>query len=244
MTMAIKRLSLFDLKLIMLVAMVIDHVAWAFVATDSIAGELMHTIGRMVAPMMAYFLAMGFVSSRNVMRYLGRLFGFALISQPVFMWFQYQIGMADSIGDVIWGNVLFSLGMALLALILWQSRLEIWLKLVTMLPLILLATYSEYGLAMMLWAVIFWYWMDNPKYQLMMYLLSLPVAYVLIYGVNATVGLGFMHIGMALTAVLIALYNGQKGRAIPSWLGGRYLFYGIYPVHLALIAGMVWVLDY
>lgn len=33
--MAIKRLSLFDLKLIMLVAMVIDHVAWAFVATDS-----------------------------------------------------------------------------------------------------------------------------------------------------------------------------------------------------------------
>ncbi|USZ14267.1 conjugal transfer protein TraX [Moraxella sp. FZFQ2102] len=234
-------LTTYQLKLMMLVAMVIDHVAWAFVPTESLAGELMHTIGRMVAPMMAYFLAMGFAKSRDVMRYLGRLFGFAVMSQPVFMWFQYQIGTVDAIGDVMWGNVLFSLGTALLALMLWQSRLDKWLKLLAMLPLMLLADLSEYGMAMILWAMIFDRLRLHKAQMLIVYLLSLPIAYILIYGINITAGLGVMHFGMALSAALIALHNGQQGRAIPLWLGGRYLFYGFYPVHLAVIA---WIVSY
>ena len=72
--------------------------------------------------------------------------------------------------------------------------------------------------------------------MLMVYVLSLPIAYILIYGINATVGLGMMHFGWLLAVPLIALHHGVQGRAIPLWLGGRYFFYGFYPAHLALIA--------
>lgn len=68
--------------------------------------------------------------------------------------------------------------------------------------------------------------------MLITYLLSMPVAYVLIYGFKQTVGLGFMHFGMILTALVIYLDNGKKGGA---W-GGRYLFYVFYPVHLLVLA--------
>lgn len=240
--MRIRRLTLFDLKIITLIAMVVDHVAWAFVDTDSIAGELMHTIGRMVAPMMAYFLASGFVHSRDVMRYLGRLCAFAIISQPIFVVFQMAIGMTDDVMvGLWWGNVLFSLSMALMTLMLWRLPCANWIKLVAMLLLVALAEHSEYGLSMMLWVMIFRYWADNLEYQIMAYLLSLPVAYVLTYGMNATAGLGYMHLGMVLSAVLMVMYNGQKGRTIPSWLGGIHFFYGFYPVHLAVLTGLVWV---
>lgn len=235
-------LTTYHLKLMMLVAMVIDHVAWAWVDTYSITGELMHTIGRLVAPMMAYFLAMGFAKSRDVMRYLGRLFGFAVMSQPVFMWFQYQIGMVDTIGDVMWGNVLFTLTVSLAVLMVWRQAWPMATKVMAVIGLCLVADLSEYGMAMVLWTMIFDRLRLHKAQMLMVYVLSLPIAYILIYGINITAGLGVMHFGMALSAVLIALHNGQQGRAIPSWLGGRYVFYGFYPAHLAVIAVVVWAL--
>ena len=229
-------LTTYQLKIITLVAMVIDHVAWAWVDTYSITGELMHTIGRLVAPMMAYFLAMGIASTRNAGRYLGRLFGFAVMSQPVFMWFQYQIGMVDTIGDVMWGNVLFTLTVSLAVLMVWRQAWPMATKVMAVIGLCLVADLSEYGMAMVLWAMIFDRLRLHKVQMLMVYVLSLPIAYILIYGINATVGLGVMHFGWLLAVPLIALHHGVQGRAIPSWLGGRYFFYGFYPAHLAVIA--------
>ncbi|UTO04938.1 conjugal transfer protein TraX [Moraxella sp. FZLJ2107] len=232
-------LTTYHLKLMMLVAMVIDHVAWAFVPTESFAGELMHIIGRMVAPMMAYFLAMGFAKSRDVMHYLGRLFGFAVMSQPVFMWFQYQIGTVDAISDVMWGNVLFTLTVSLAVLMVWRQNMASWAKWLVVIALCFVAELAEYGAAMILWACIFDRLMAHKARMLAVFALSLPVAYLLIYGVNATVGLGFMHLGWLFVIPLILLHNGTKGRR----LGGRYFFYVFYPVHMAVIAAMVWIYD-
>lgn len=73
------------------------------------------------------------------------------------------------------------------------------------------------------------------------YLLSIPLIYVLIYGFNQTVGLGYMHAGMILTALLICGFNEQKGKPI----GGRHAFYWFYPMHLFVIALMeIIITDY
>lgn len=72
-------------------------------------------------------------------------------------------------------------------------------------------------------------------------MLACPAFYVLTYGFERTVGLGYMHFGMLLAAVMIYYFNGEKG----SNFGGRYLFYlfyWFYPVHLLIIALLAYAL--
>jgi TraX protein. len=61
-----KRLNRNHLKYLAIVAMVVDHVAWAFVPTVSLLGQLMHLFGRLTGPLMAFFLAEGYAHTRDV----------------------------------------------------------------------------------------------------------------------------------------------------------------------------------
>jgi uncharacterized membrane protein len=54
-----------QLKYIAIVAMLIDHIAWAFVPTYTVLGEVMHFIGRLTGPVMAYFLAEGYIHTHD-----------------------------------------------------------------------------------------------------------------------------------------------------------------------------------
>ena len=59
-------LSRNQLKYLVIVAMVIDHVAWAVVPLLSWQGQLMHAIGRLTGPTMAFFVAEGYLHTRDV----------------------------------------------------------------------------------------------------------------------------------------------------------------------------------
>ena len=71
-----------QLKYLVALAMLIDHAAWAFVPTASPAGQLMHLFGRLTGPTMAFFLAEGYLHTRDVKQYALRLGLFALLSWP------------------------------------------------------------------------------------------------------------------------------------------------------------------
>ena len=62
-----------QLKYLVIAAMLIDHIAWAFVPTASLLGQAMHIIGRLTGPTMAYMLAEGYHYTRNVKKYALRL---------------------------------------------------------------------------------------------------------------------------------------------------------------------------
>ncbi len=67
--------------------MLIDHIAWAFVPTGTILGQIMHIIGRITAPIMSYFIAEGFYHTSNLKRYGLRLGIFAIISHIPYYYF-------------------------------------------------------------------------------------------------------------------------------------------------------------
>lgn len=237
------RLSGFGLKFIAMLAMTADHVAWAFVATDTYLAEWLHFVGRLVAPLMAYCLVVGFYHTQDIKAYAIRLGGFAVISQPVYVAYQLAVG-GGVVSDYLWqANVLFGLLMALGVLWFWHLPLDGLKKWLIIGALWWCADVADYGRALVLWVLLFDYFYERgfdgrafgDKTTLMTsYVLSLPVAYVAIYGFYQTVGLGFMHFGMLLTALMILLYDGTKGLA---W-GGRYLFYVFYPVHLGVIVAL------
>lgn len=225
------QLTTFHLKLITLIAMLIDHIGWVFVAAYSMTAEIMHTVGRLVAPMMAYFLVMGLCHTQNQWAYLGRLLAFAVLSQPIFMAFQYVIGSVDIVTQVLWGNVLFSLAASLAALMIWQMSVPMTLRVLGVLAMAMIAEIGEYGAAMVMWVMVFEIFKHDKLLQLTAYALSVPLAHYLIYGWALTVGLGWMNVGMFFALPLIYYHTGQQGRR----LGGRYFFYLFYPIHLLML---------
>ena len=52
-----EKMSSNTLKIIAITAMLIDHIAWAFVPTLNPLGQLMHIIGRLTAPIMCFLIA-------------------------------------------------------------------------------------------------------------------------------------------------------------------------------------------
>ena len=72
-----KGLSGNALKVIAIVAMTIDHMAWVGIETYEQAETptqiFLHCIGRLTAPMMIFFVAEGYHHTRNFRHYLRRL---------------------------------------------------------------------------------------------------------------------------------------------------------------------------
>ena len=102
------------LKLIAIAAMFIDHVAWAFVPTESPLALVMHLIGRTTAPIMCFFVAEGYYHTHDLRRYMLRLGGFALLSYVPFLVF--EAGGMPGVGNLLQLNVLFTLLLGLCAL--------------------------------------------------------------------------------------------------------------------------------
>ena len=70
------------IKLIAILAMTVDHIAWAVFPgyPREWLPLAMHLVGRLTCPIMCYFIAEGFHHTRDVRKYTARLFAFAVIS--------------------------------------------------------------------------------------------------------------------------------------------------------------------
>jgi hypothetical protein len=119
------------IKIIAIIAMTIDHTATIFFPRYSLAIPVlfMHIIGRLTAPIMMFFIAEGYYYTRNLGKYLFRLFVFAIISH-----FAYAIAFGKSFvpfRETVFDqtSVLWSLGLGLLALAVYKTdKLKNWLK--------------------------------------------------------------------------------------------------------------------
>ena len=76
-------MTAFVLKMIALTAMIIDHIGAAF---PGYAPFEFRIIGRLTFPIFVFLLAEGFRHTRSPMKFLLRLFAFAIISEPFFDW--------------------------------------------------------------------------------------------------------------------------------------------------------------
>ena len=120
------------LKLIAMIAMLIDHTGKMFFPQY----RIMRIIGRLAFPLFAYCIAVGCVYSRNRLKYLGRILLVGLISQPFYAVAlahttpaMYAVRFADNpVGAVVnfylqsWGtpNIMYTLALGLL--VIWSLR--------------------------------------------------------------------------------------------------------------------------
>ena len=220
-----------QLKYLVALAMLIDHAAWAFVPTASPAGQLMHLFGRLTGPTMAFFLAEGYLHTRDVKQYALRLGLFALLSWPAFSLFELGRWPAASFG------VIYSLFLGLLAILLWErSGLPRFARILGAAALCFLSQWGDWPYFDVLCPLFLVIYREDPAQKWRsFFLLSAAMALTMLPGHHPWWRSAF-QLGILLPPLLLrTCYNGQGGSRHPFH---KWFFYLFYPIHLLILYGI------
>ena len=231
------------LKLVAIMTMLIDHIGAAF-----FPGQVwMRIVGRISFPLFAYCLAVGACYTRNMPRYLLRVFLMALISQPpyvlalnhvspamraldfaaqpvqsAFLWYWYSLGTA---------NIMFELLLGLIMIWSIQEKKYVFTAIIVLATWCfspyLVTSYAWRGIALM---VMFYAFLDQPLSAFVW-----VVGFMLWWGLNGggaynLFGLRFSLRTFALMAIPLIFIPINTRSSINKWVS--YLFY---PLHLLAI---------
>ena len=92
-----KGLTAYQLKIVAIIAMAINHFAHIVVLLPIDSGVMsamlmpMNMIGKLTIPIMCFFVAEGYYHTHDLKKYLLRMFAFAAISQIPFYLFEYNL---------------------------------------------------------------------------------------------------------------------------------------------------------
>jgi len=216
-----KVLSARQIKLIACVSMMFSHIGFIF----WLESPWWQILGRIAFPLFAFMIANGARHSSNAWKYLARLLIFAVLIQ-----YPYSIFLANK-----YLNICFTLGLGLAAIMVWQSNLQLPLRLAAVLAACLVAEllnaeYGWYGIMMMFCAHLFF--TDWRKLSASWTILNVPHLMALADALLAS--RPYLPVqGMCLLALpFVLLYNGQRGG------GSRWEFYAFYIGHLAFLYGL------
>lgn len=235
------------IKLLMLMAMTIGHLAWAFVPTDTILSDILHFIARPTIVLACFLVAEGFRLTRDINGYAKRLFGFGVLAQVPFV--MAMMGIWRIVYEPIWvlavGNVLFTLGLCLVSLILCkkiEKTPNVAFKGFYVLLIVFLMVLSDlfmldWGYMAMAWTIAIYYkrlW-GFVAVTLFIATLSLVADVKFIDDMFQ----GAMDFGLALAIPIIYWYDKNKHRSPTTYRLPRTLFYWYYVGHLSILACLV-----
>ena len=220
-----------QLKIFAMITMLLDHIGTIFYP-EVIAFKI---IGRLAFPIFCYFIAEGYLKTRNKKRYALRLLIIALISQlPFIKTFRLAFGE-----NLLLLNTIFDLFLGLIAIWLYDTLklkhniIIIWI--IGILAFFLRIDGDFTGVFMIYF---FFKYHDDfeeiVKKQILLTCIA-QVFYILFmvyYGmpVKAILNLQMWEQFLSLLALIpIKYYNGKKGKNI------KYAFYIFYPLHLLVI---------
>lgn len=238
------------LKLIAIIAMTVDHVAWAifpdYYSTEPLA-IVLHIIGRLACPIMCYCIAEGYHYTRNVNKYIARLFVFALISHIPYM---LQTGIYAKYGPICFipfaagegmgrflnqGSVLWAYAIGLLMLKVNDSeKLSQWAKTILVVLLCIPAFPVDWSCVAALCVLSIGSNRNEPKKQIFWCFVWITT-YVVVYYFSLSKAYAFLQYGVFLSVPVIALYNGKRGKNQTVNKIMKWTFYIYYPLHLFVI---------
>lgn len=221
-----------QLKLIAIIAMTLDHLAWTLWPGYSREWWVIgiHIIGRLTAPIMWYFIAEGYHHTRNIKKYAIRLFALAFASHFAYdfcfgiPYIPFQTSIFNQTG-VVW-----SLAWGLVLLYIYdKSKWNDWKKILATFAVCIITFPSDWSCIAAMAIVFIGTYRGNFRKQ-MLWMLIWSVVYALVYFLFIDKLYGLIQLGTCLTIPLLKLYNGQRG----NWKGMGKVFYIYYPAHLIL----------
>lgn len=215
-----KNLTNFDLKLIAIITMTIDHIG-AIIYNDI---DIFRIIGRISFPLFAFLLVEGFKNSSNRLKYFLRLIIFAFITQPI-----YDYAFNSNTLNILFT---FSLGFLLMMIIEFSKKIidkynkglesylyktvfySLFYILFSILAIFLNVDYTVLGIT----TIFIFYLSPNILLSFILYFLSVVLLKTNDIQMYSIISFFFLY-----------LYNGKRGRNL------KYFFYLYYPLHLLLL---------
>ncbi|MCL2205642.1 MAG: conjugal transfer protein TraX [Treponema sp.] len=215
------------LKMIAMALMFIDHYAVVLLPQGSPLYMLFRLLGRIVMPVICFFIAEGYHYTSSKKKYILRLFVLALISHIPF-----NITFGHSLSPLEATSVIWALVLGLVALAAWKSdKLNIVVKAAIIALCCAAAWTANWNFIGVLWILAFGMFHGNFKRQIIAFCaVGLFVHLALVY-----YRFGFTHwhqLGIFLPIPLLAMYNGKLGKKSKVL---AYSFYVFYPAHLLLL---------
>lgn len=230
-----KKLNSNHLKIIAIIAMTIDHIADLLYPgmPNIFMSNIMHIIGRLTAPIMFFFICEGYYYTKDVKKYISRLFIFALISHFAYC-FAFGINFIPFSSGNIFNqtSIMWTLAWSVVALHIVHGKNNLkdyqkWLLII----LINLITFSSDFSSIAVMAILFMYdRRDNLKGQMISMMAWLSI-YALISYLFVSKTYGLIEITAILVYPLLKNYNKERGKT--KWL--KWFFYFYYPLHLIII---------
>lgn len=222
-----------QIKIIAIIAMTIDHLTWAvFPGAQAVWYVfLLHIVGRLTAPIMWFFIAEGCYYTRNITRYIVRLFFFAVISHFAYN-FAFGIPFFPlSTGVFNQTSVLWSLAWApVLILICNKESLPQWIKIICIIAICLISFPSDWSSIAVMCPFFLYAHRGNFKVQARDIVLW-SFIYAAVYFLFLDKLYGILQMFTFLTIPILSRYNGERGK----WKGMKWFFYFYYPVHLVIV---------
>jgi hypothetical protein len=223
-----------SIKFIAIIAMTIDHFTWTFFPgyrTD-VLPLVLHIIGRLTAPIMCYFVVEGYYHTKNLKKYIIRMFAFAFISHFAYalLFGKNFIPFKNSVFDqtsVMWT---FALGLAALAVSKSANpKLKPWLKQVIIWICLIAAFCADWSTPAAVSILYMGMNRGNFKKQMLWFMLWI-VTYSIVYAVFLDFVYGLIQVTVAFAIPILYQYNGSRGK----WKEMKWLFYIYYPLHLTI----------
>ncbi len=225
-----KCLSNFDLKLIAIITMTIDHIGVVF---GTVFYNFLRAVGRLSFPIFAYLLTEGYVHTKSFSKYFLRLLVLAIVSEVI-----YDYVFFDSFIYLGANNIFFTLALGLLTLFLLDKSkvlinkyfkekmdLVIILPVTYFLIIIIMGLIGEFlcfSYGMLGIFVISFFYLFKENFHLLFLSVSL---------ITLVLGEGMQYFSL-FSLILIYFYNNKLGKSC------KMFFYLYYPLHI-LVLGLI-----
>ncbi|MBF2450728.1 TraX family protein [Listeria welshimeri] len=240
-----KKLDSFHLKIIAIIAMLINHIGIGFNLFEY-SNELYfftELVGKLTFPIMAFLLVEGFHYTKNVKKYAGRLAIFWIIS--IYPFHLLHLANSPFSPTELVNNIFFTLLMGLILIILYEKTNNVFLHVLLVIIFSLATIMSDWNLFGVLMIFGFYRIKDANLSKIIPPLYTTVIMFVIMligYFVSPSsvpISIVISTLGILGTIPLLLNYNGQRGYS-PTWVKwGFYLFYPLHMIILVLIRGFL-----
>lgn len=223
----LKILSSFDIKIIAMITMIIDHIGYFFYFKfDDYIYTILRSIGRISMPLFVFLIYQGYKHTKSLKKYILRLLELAIVTQALTLIVGVIFNMIDSSYAITFymkPNIIFSFAISLLLLELYsklydtKSKEEKFIGIITVIGL--LSTYIlvdiEYGFIIPFIITILFLYDKIVEHKKFFFTISILI-FLLLFSENIMI--------YSLFAIIpIMLYSGKKGYS------NNKIFYYFYP---------------